>query len=285
MELLWIDDQIEVVKTISSSVFEVGWRVSFVDNGEDAIKLIASNLYDAVLLDLSMPPGRWGGLWVLEQLAILEFVCPPVIVVSGEGAQAETIQALRLGAADYVLKENIKQELRSQILATIDRLPSGFRNLIEMGESDRVEFKSTLRFNLHSGNIDKAMELACFKSVVAFLNTGGGTLFIGVMDDGSLLGLDSDKFQNEDKFQLHFWNLFRESIGSEFSGFLRTSIQSIDGVKFFSVECLPATRPVFLKWKLPNENQSREHFFVRAGPQTESLDARQAIEYIKDHFS
>lgn len=55
--------------------------------------------------------------------------------------------------------------------------------LVRSGESDRVEFKSTARVNLHTGAKDDKMEQVVAKTLAAFLNTDGGTLVIGV-DDG-----------------------------------------------------------------------------------------------------
>ena len=71
--------------------------------------------------------------------------------------------------------------------------------LLAAEESDEVEFKSTLRTNLHTGQADAKIELSALKSVAGFLNAQGGTLMIGVDDDGKVLGLAADKFPNEDK--------------------------------------------------------------------------------------
>ena len=51
-------------------------------------------------------------------------------------------------------------------------------HLITLGESDTLEFKSTLRTNLKTGEKDKRMEKAVLKTLVAFLNSEGGTLLI-----------------------------------------------------------------------------------------------------------
>ncbi|MCD6174770.1 MAG: ATP-binding protein, partial [Planctomycetes bacterium] len=75
--------------------------------------------------------------------------------------------------------------------------------VIAAGENDGLEFKSTLRWNLRSNKPDKAMEIACLKTMAAFLNSEGGTLLVGVEDDGHILGIGADKFPNEDKFLLH----------------------------------------------------------------------------------
>ena len=73
------------------------------------------------------------------------------------------------------------------------------RAVIDQGESDVVEFKSTLRMNLHTRAADKRMEQAVLKTVAGFLNTNGGTLIVGVSDAGTPIGIDADKFPNEDK--------------------------------------------------------------------------------------
>ena len=64
--------------------------------------------------------------------------------------------------------------------------------LIALGESQRVEFKSTARWNLYTGQVDKRMEHVVTKTVCGFLNAEGGTLLIGVDDDGQLIGLSDD---------------------------------------------------------------------------------------------
>ena len=71
--------------------------------------------------------------------------------------------------------------------------------LIASGETEGVEFKSTLRTNLHTGQVDDKMHLAALKTLAAFLNAGGGTLLIGVADNGLIVGLHADGFANEDK--------------------------------------------------------------------------------------
>ena len=63
-----------------------------------------------------------------------------------------------------------------------EQLPSMF----DHGESYRQEFKSTMRHNLREDKPDKGIELAWLKTVVGFLNSAGGALFIGIADDGSI---------------------------------------------------------------------------------------------------
>ena len=113
LRILWADDQLEASRTFRKRVMP-GHSVKFESSGEDALRRLEKEYFDIVLLDLAMPPGKWGGLWFLEELAKLDLRVP-VIVISGEGTQTETIKALRLGAKDYVLKENLEKELPERI--------------------------------------------------------------------------------------------------------------------------------------------------------------------------
>jgi len=77
----------------------------------------------------------------------------------------------------------------------------------------QTEFKGTLRVNLHTGQNDVKLEHAVLKTLAAFLNSKGGTLFVGVNDDGEVIGLENDKFLNRDKMALHLDNLIKDQLG------------------------------------------------------------------------
>ena len=76
-------------------------------------------------------------------------------------------------------------------------------DLIEMirdGESDVVEFKSTLRTNLYTDKPDKNIEYASLKTLAGFLNTNGGRLVIGISDDGKPVGIEAVSFGTQTKW-------------------------------------------------------------------------------------
>jgi hypothetical protein len=89
--------------------------------------------------------------------------------------------------------------------------------LIELGEHNKLEFKSTLRWSLHADKVDTRIEHGTLKTIAAFLNTDGGTILIGVEDNGNILGIDADRFENDDKFMLHFANLVNNRIGKQYA--------------------------------------------------------------------
>ena len=69
---------------------------------------------------------------------------------------------------------------RPRLFSDYEESPNYIQELIKTGESEAVEFKSTLRTNLHTKKFDKKMEHAVMKSITSFLNTDGGTLLVGV---------------------------------------------------------------------------------------------------------
>ena len=148
------------------------------------------------------------------------------------------------------------------------------RTLIARGEDRTLEFKSTVRMNLKTEKFGKEIELAWLKGATAFMNSEGGTLLIGVSDDGEILGIEQDKFENADKCGLHLKNLVNQHIGAEFSPLIRFQVQAIDSKMLVTVQCERSAHPVFLKSK------GKEAFYIRSGPSSVELSPRELLEYV-----
>ena len=153
-----------------------------------------------------------------------------------------------------------------------DRLEA--ENLIGRGESDTLEFKSTLRTNLKTGEKDKRMEKAVLKTLTAFLNTEGGTLLIGVTDDGEILGIDEESFDNRDKMNLHMTNLISSQIGDEFLPYIRFKLIEFEDKAVMKVVCKRCDIPVFLK------DGKTEQYYVRSGPSSVELTGSDMVKYV-----
>jgi hypothetical protein len=139
------------------------------------------------------------------------------------------------------------------------------RELLDKGESERLEFKSTLRFNLAAGKPGKEIELAALKTVTAFMNTDGGVLAVGVDDQGRAVGLSADGFENDDHALRHFSSLFAQHIGVEFLAYATFALRQLEGRTILLVECRKSKEPVILK------GGKDEEFYVRAGPSSRRL--------------
>lgn len=141
-----------------------------------------------------------------------------------------------------------------------------------------AEFKTTLRVNLATGQNDPKMEHAVLKTVAAFLNSKGGTVFVGVNDRGEVVGLDNDKFASEDKMALHLDNLLKDKLGGAVFACIKTLFGEVSGKRFLAIECAASGKPVFLK------SAAGEEFYIRAGASSPALPASHAHEYIQQRF-
>ncbi len=108
------------------------------------------------------------------------------------------------------------------------------------------------------------------------MNSGGGTLLVGVNDEGDITGFEEDNFKSEDKALLHFNNLVNQYIGTEFSRFLDTVIIEVNQKKILRAYCLPANTPAILK------NGNSEEVYVRSGPASRQLSFSQFYEWLQE---
>jgi predicted HTH transcriptional regulator len=136
-----------------------------------------------------------------------------------------------------------------------------------------------LRINLHTGEKDSKMELAVLKTLAAFLNMNGGTLVVGVADDGEPVGIEADKFPDEDKMHLHLVNLVKERIGPTSMMHIHPRFDDYQGARVLVADCGAAKAPVFVK------DGSIERFYVRTGAATSELSASQTQEFLKQRFA
>jgi predicted HTH transcriptional regulator len=163
----------------------------------------------------------------------------------------------------------------------------GHRNaeeLIKRGESKTLEFKSTLRWSLKENRRDdKGVTHAALKTIAAFLNTEGGDLLLGVADDGSIVGIERDQLDNDDKFMRHLAQVMRNGMGDRAGTCIDPKTQIVQGKTVCVVSSQRSPEPVFLKWKEIEANPEGD-FFVRNGPGTVKLTRDSAKEYIRTRF-
>lgn len=152
------------------------------------------------------------------------------------------------------------------------------QEIIQIGETAKIEFKSTLRTNLHTNQPDKKMEHTILKTITAFLNTKGGNLLVGVDDNKNILGLENDNFQNDDKASLHLTNQIKSHIGNEFLPFIKSIIVQVQNKKVILIICKQSKKRVFLKYN------STEEFYIRNGPASIKLEGNALIDYINHKF-
>jgi len=146
------------------------------------------------------------------------------------------------------------------------------------GETKHRELKSSLRWNLHSEENDDRITHSALKTLAAFQNTEGGVLYLGVADDGTVVGIGHDGFANDDKFLLHLNNVAKNWMGKPAAARLNPRIWRLDGKAVCRVECPPSPKPVFLTFR------GEEKFYVRSGPGTEAMTPSEMNHYAAERF-
>ena len=152
------------------------------------------------------------------------------------------------------------------------------RELIQIGEGEKVEFKSTLRYNLHSARFGREIEHAALKTIAAFLNSWGGILLIGIDNEGHVTGIEKDQFENDDKALLHLTAMVKERIGVHYMQFINCSIDQFETGKVLRIDVSPSNLPAYLV------NNNEEFFYVRTGPASTDLKPSQIYEYVDNRF-
>ncbi|MCI5083130.1 MAG: putative DNA binding domain-containing protein [Saprospiraceae bacterium] len=152
------------------------------------------------------------------------------------------------------------------------------KELIENGENDFVEFKASLRWNADKQQKDRLVEHAVIKTLAAFMNTKGGTLLIGVQDDGTVVGIGQDRFDNYDKMLLHLTKIIKERIGTLFIEFLKFDVETIEEEYVLRIDCEAASTPAYVR------ERNEEIFYVRTGPSTTHLKTSRVFDYIRRRF-
>jgi len=187
---------------------------------------------------------------------------------------------------------NFLNELKSVESEDKEKLPD-IHNLILKGESETVEFKSSIRWDYIQSQVNKVLTEVIVKTVAAFLisvsqsvlflNTRGGTLIIGLSDDGTVLGLQNDydslSKKNRDGFELHLQQILTNKIGLDrYQLNVKAAFHDIDDNDICSVHVEPSHKPVYI------ENGNQSLIYIRAGNSTKALNTKEAISYIQEHW-
>lgn len=163
-------------------------------------------------------------------------------------------------------------------------------DLVDAGESQTIEFKSTARWNIKAGMVDPKLESVIVKTVCGFLNAEGGSVLIGVGDDGEVLGLGLDlktlgSKQNLDGYELMLRQLLETNLSVPTSATVRVRFPEVDGSRICHVSVAASGKPVFAKPGRGSGFPSHAaEFWVRTGNQTKQLHGDDMLTYQDEHW-
>ena len=154
--------------------------------------------------------------------------------------------------------------------------------LLNLSEGQCLEFKSSLRYDMNTRQVNQNLETVILKTVCAFLNADGGTLLIGLSDDKEVIGIENDymvlRIQSRDGFENHLMGLISNCIGNYYLRFIDTLFHNVLGKDLCQVNVLSSPKPAFLT------NKGRQDFFVRTGNTSRPFNISEASEYIREKW-
>jgi hypothetical protein len=152
-------------------------------------------------------------------------------------------------------------------------------SIIRQGEGPYLEFKSSLRWDFAESRINRALEGVVLKTLAGFMNSSvGGTLLIGVADNGEVIGLEKDyqtlKRPDQDGFEQAVMTAISTNLGADLCAFVHVLFHVIDDKHVCRLIVSPANRPVFI------EQGNTPKFYVRTGGATRDLNIKEALDFI-----
>lgn len=149
-----------------------------------------------------------------------------------------------------------------------DQFDNSTETLLEQGEGMRVEFKES----------ERNEKIA--PAIASFLNTGGGTLLIGVNDRSEVIGIEGYSLAKADQFDQDLQNMLRAKLGTSALPYIHFCHNSFEGKGIYRIDCEPAEQPVLLN----NGTKKGEQFMIRSGATMQQLGFRDALRYIARRF-
>jgi two-component system KDP operon response regulator KdpE len=134
IRILVVDDEPAIRRALRPPLMELGFQVAEASRGEEALQALRSAPHDVVLLDINMP-----GIGGIETLKRIRTFAPrlPVLMLTVRDNEEDKVEALELGADDYVTKPFSTRELIARIRSAVRRVRAPARPEdapIEIGE-------------------------------------------------------------------------------------------------------------------------------------------------------
>jgi hypothetical protein len=174
--------------------------------------------------------------------------------------------------------------------STVSFAADGLLQLLRAGESETLEFKSSLRWDIERSCVNKKLEEVVIKTIGAFNNSRGGTLLIGVDDGGAVLGLQNDyhslKRPGRDYFELHLRNIIGETYSIEYATRnISIAFPEVEGREICLVTVMRGSRPLYTN-TVDKSGRRVERFYVRSGNSSRELaKPSDVVTYVQDRFT
>jgi len=285
-KLLIVDDQPDWRRTLAGLFVDEGYNVKVAGSVESALQLLEREYFNLAILDVRLDESTEGNRDGLSLMRTIKSEWPSieVIILTGYADVSMAQQALNtdvngVRSAYGFLQKDQTDELVRQVKQAYEK---SIHFLISQGEQENIEFKSSIRWDHEKNGVNKDIQLAIAKSIAGMMNYRGGTLLIGVADDGTIIGIGKDliglRKPDTDGFRLLLTEIIRNYLGLEYSEYIHPRFEGIDNRTICVVSINSSSKPAFIS------SGNRSEFWVRAGNSTRQLDVREATDYIQNHW-
>ena len=175
----------------------------------------------------------------------------------------------------------INEYLDGLIMEQEEVKKKSIEEIITLGESISLEFKSSLQWDVRENKLNKNLRHSVLKTIAAFLNSEGGILVVGVEDNGNIFGLENDYSTTEnssDKFLNLLSTLIADYIGLGLSAYIDIRIENVRENDICVIEVEKSHSPVFMK------SDGKNELYIRQGTTTRSLDPQETFQYIETNW-
>lgn len=183
-----------------------------------------------------------------------------------------------MGAVSLITLINYRY--RNYLIFQLHReLNKNIESILKKGENENTEFKSSFRYDYKQQKVNKALESVIVKTVAGFMNTMGGSLLIGVADDGSILGLEPDynslARKDSDGFTQLITSTISDKLGTPACRLLRIQFHQLNNKEICRIIVMPSPLPVYAR------EDKMTRFYVRTASGTREMDVDEAVAFIK----
>jgi DNA-binding NtrC family response regulator len=146
-DILVVDDEVGIRELLSEILFDEGYRIHLAENATQARKFREQQVPDLVLLDIWMPDTD--GLTLLKEWVVQDKLTMPVVMMSGHGTIETAMEAMRIGASDFLEKPIALQKLLATVAKAIQRGVPVAGAIVQESVPEKFESTTGAQASLH----------------------------------------------------------------------------------------------------------------------------------------
>lgn len=291
-KILVVDDLPDVRATVSGLLSDAGYEVQSASSKSEALHILRTEHFSVAILDIRLDEtdeDNKDGLLLMHEIKKRHPKTATIILTGYADVKMvrEALQPDQGGnspAFGFLEKTELDQLCENVGRAIAHMAQNGnlsIKDIIAQGENERVEFKSSICWDYKTRTADKSIKPVIAKTIVGFLNSQGGTLLIGISDNGMVSGIEKDietlSKKNQDGFLLELTNIVGLHIGVEHLAQIHPHFETVHDKLICVVSIEKSPGPVFLK----NDDNK---LWIRAGNSIRYLGVKSAMNYVKTNW-